>query len=317
MDVRPVGSGPAGTDLTQGAGAANPTQQIGATTQTKVGEAGPTLDAAILSGLSEPDLARLLTILEPQPQNVSQVSALLQAVLTAAAAGDVERALAGVSQIAGLDPLQVEAIRNEPGLEPLRTQVDSLLGRLTTIARLDAQSRIAHATQVIEESGTTRLPDWDAVPQTLFLLASRLLESGGYVNALRAAQVAQVVVDGSHWAPTAGPVPAPGVPEVRESEAGWPAQGAILPALKQSWRSARSRAPRQVARLWRRAPLLVLLVAWLAAGTAGGLILRVQQTVRPGAWPAWISDAGVMVWAVGFLGLVLFGFYMRVRNLRL
>src|SRR5579862_5772671 len=130
MDVRPVGSGSTGTDLTQAVKAAGPAPKISGATSAAGGEVAPALDAAILSALSELDSARLMTVLEPQPQNANQTSELLQAVLTAAAAGDVERALAGVSQLAGLEPLRVEAMRNEPGLEPVRVQVDSLLARL-------------------------------------------------------------------------------------------------------------------------------------------------------------------------------------------
>ena len=74
---------------------------------------------------------------------------------------------------------------------------------------------------------------------------------------------------------------------------------------------------RSIAGLWRRAPLLLLLVAWLAVGTAGGLASLLQRKVWPDAWPSWLNDAGFTLWALGFPALVLFGFYMRVRNVRL
>jgi hypothetical protein len=255
-----------------------------------------------------------MSVLEPQPQNANQTNELLQAVLTAAAAGDVERVLASVTQLARVDPLRVEAMRNQPGLEPVRTQVGSLLARLATIAKLDAQSRTDHATQLIEESRLTALRNWDADPRTLLMVANRLLEAGGYVNAVRAAQVAQLVVDGSHWAPAAGTISPAGAPEVSESEEGRTGHGTALPGLRESWLELCGGAPGRVVRLWRRAPLLVLLVAWLVVGTTGGLIFRVLQALRPGSWSPWISDAGFTVWAVGFLALVLFGFYMRVRK---
>lgn len=313
----PVGGGPARTDLTQAVKAAGPAPKVSGATSVGGGEVAPAFDAAILSALSEPDLARLLMVLEPQPQNANQISELLQAVLTAAAAGDVERALAGVSQLAGLEPLRVEAMRSEQGLEPVRVQLDSLLARLGAIAKLDAQSRIAHATQLIDESRSTALQDWDADPHVLLTIANRLLEAGGYVNAVRASQVAQLVADGSRWAPALGTVSMARTREVSEPEESWLARGALVGALRESWRGLRGRAPQRVFRLWRRAPLLVLLVTWLAAGTAGGLILRIQQAVRPGLWPEWLTDAGFTIWAIGFLVLVLVGFYLRVRNVRL
>lgn len=75
--------------------------------------------------------------------------------------------------------------------------------------------------------------------------------------------------------------------------------------------------PARVAVLWNRAPLLVLLLAWLAIGTAGGLASLMQRAVWPEAWPSWLVDAGFSLWGLGFLALVLFGFYVRVRNVRL
>ena len=75
--------------------------------------------------------------------------------------------------------------------------------------------------------------------------------------------------------------------------------------------------PARVEVLWRRAPLLVLLLAWLAIGTAAGLASLVQRKVWPDAWPPWLADAGFSFWGLGFLALVLFGFYARVRNVRL
>ena len=69
MDVRPVGSGPTGTDVTQGVGAANPAPKVSVATGAGGGGTAPALDAAILSALSEPDLGRLMNILEPQHAN--------------------------------------------------------------------------------------------------------------------------------------------------------------------------------------------------------------------------------------------------------
>jgi len=50
---------------------------------------------------------------------------------------------------------------------------------------------------------------------------------------------------------------------------------------------------------------------------AAGLASLVQRKLWPDAWPSWFVDTGFSVWALGFLALVLFGFYMRVRNVRL
>ena len=320
MDVRPVGGGPAGTDLPK-AGPVARAADVGAASPAGNAQAATPLDAAILSALSEPDLARLMAILEPSqtPQNITRVNELFQAVMAAAAAGDIGRTLDGITQLAGLDPSRAEAIRTETPLEPFRPEVDSLFTRLTNVAKLDAQSRLGHATQIVEGSRLNALPDSDARPGTLLLIASRLLEAGGYVNAVRAGQVAQLAADDAHWAPAAAAVSVPHTPGfLNESEeASGLSRDPIVAALHQSWTIIRSRAPGRMAALWRRAPLLLLLAVWLAAGTVCGLASWVQQRFWPEAWPSWLNDAGFTVWALGFLALVLFGFYMRVRNVRL
>ena len=62
--------------------------------------------------------------------------------------------------------------------------------------------------------------------------------------------------------------------------------------------------------LWRRAPLLLLLLGWLAGGVAGGSLVALLRSDLPPSTVSWFFE----VWALGFLALVGFGFYMRVRN---
>lgn len=320
MDVRPVSSGPAGTGLTQGAGNAGPVAKAPAAATANNAQATAVIDAAILSLLSQPDLARLVAVLEPPQtgQNATRIGEFLQAATMAAAEGDVTRSLQELAEIVRLDPFRAETVRTEPGLEPIRPQVDSLLARLANVARLDAESRVTEAARAVEARGGRPLAEWEARPETLLAIANRLLDAGGHVNSVRATQVAQAVIDAAHWAPAAGTVSmAPSSGGVSESEEARAARSPVLSAFQQSWRILRSRAPGRVAALWQRAPLLVLLLAWLAVGTAGGLTSWVQRGLWPEAWPSWLNDAGFTVWGLGFLALVLFGFYLRVRNVRL
>ena len=316
----PVGSGLSGADLARGAGPVAPAPKISAPSSTASTPASTAVDAALLQALSEPDLARLVAVLEPaqSPPTAARINELVEAVMTAAAAGDVERALQQATQLSALDAARFETIRAEPGLAPIRPQVEALLPRLANVAKLDAESRIAEATQLVEQSRLTALPEWDARPETLLAIANRLLEAGGYVNAVRSAHVAQIVVDGARWAPAATEVTQPGLPGLRSELEVGPilARSPIVSALRESWRIARSRAPGRMGALWKRAPLLVLLLAWLAIGTVGGLASWAQQRVWPDAWSPGLSDAGFTLWALGFPALVLFGFYMRVRSAR-
>ena len=322
MDVRPVGGGLPGSDLTQTAGIAGPGLKVTAAATNSAGaQAATSIDAALLGALSQPDLARLVAVLEPpqSPQAVSQVRQLVEAVVTAAAAGDVERALEQVTRLAALDPMQAEAIRTEPGVEQVRRPLETLLTQLANVAKLDAETRVAQATEAAAGSRTTALPEWDAHPEMLLSIANRLLEAGGYINAVRATHVAQVVIDGTQWAPAPGMVTTPVLAgsSSKSEEVGGPSRSPIVAAFRESWRIVRSRTPGRMAVLWKRAPLLVLLLAWLAVGTLAGLGSWVQERIWPQAWPSWLNDAGFTLWTLGFLALVLFGFYVRVRNIRL
>ncbi|HJT86441.1 MAG TPA: hypothetical protein VJ732_01265, partial [Bryobacteraceae bacterium] len=59
------------------------------------------------------------------------------------------------------------------------------------------------------------------------------------------------------------------------------------------------------------------LLAWLGMGIAGGAASWAVRRWRPDHFSPSLSDAGFELWGIGFLALILFGFYMRVRNVRL
>jgi hypothetical protein len=242
-----------------------------------------------LHGLSEADLAKLIRIVEPPVlQTAAARSAeLFQRAASFAAAGDVTRALAGVAELARLDPRRAESAPSEPAFQKIRTEVDLLLARLRDVARLDAETRIGRAAAATESAALAALDDWDAPPRRLLQVAAHLLEHGGYASSLHAAQLAQSILD-----------QAARVPPARS-----PAGLSAVRALRRSWTSTIER----VRTLWDRAPLLVLLLSWLVLGLTGAAVSALSGISSPGL---------VELWATGFLGLVVFGFYMRVRNIR-
>lgn len=314
-----MGGGPGGADLTRAvASSATP---AAATPASRIAAApsGLANDSAILSALSESDIARLLAIIEP-PQaasSASRVDELLQAAIAATGAGDFARALSDVTQLATLDPLRAEVLLRQPALEPLHAEIESLLARLANAGKLNAETRVAEAARVTESGILTILPEWDARPEALLLIANRLLEAGGPANLVRATQVAQIIVDAAHWAPAAAVVPVPGGTAIAVPERIQPPAGAGISSFRQTWNAGRQHIRARVARWWRRAPLLLLLLAWLAMGIAGGTAAWVHRKIWPDAEPPWLDGAAFELWALGFLALVLFGFYMRVRNVRL
>jgi hypothetical protein len=76
----------------------------------------------------------------------------------------------------------------------------------------------------------------------------------------------------------------------------------------------RQELPPRIQHLWQRAPLLVLLLAWLGMGVGAAVCWLAIKQIWPESWVASLGDFGFEVWGLGFLALVGFGFYARVRK---
>ncbi|HXM44677.1 MAG TPA: hypothetical protein VN924_25795, partial [Bryobacteraceae bacterium] len=238
----------------------------------------------------------------------AQLQNLLQTFLSAAAEGDAIRALSALSEIAALDPSRPDVLRTDPAIAPIRASVDQFLDRQTTVARLDAEGRLEQTA-----SGADRLAGWDMPPATMVLIANRVFDSGGLANYMRAADLAQLAIDGSRWAPAFVSVPADAPKPVRINSLGGPKRPGGMPL--QGIRQATEGIGARLRYLW-RAPLLILLVAWLLLGIAGGFGSMLWHRFRLETWPSFLAAIAFQIWGIGFLGLVVLGFYAHVRKVR-
>jgi hypothetical protein len=303
MDLGAVGPGLAGTDLSRATG--NVPLAALAMRPVAGGNSGALDDsvATLLSdGLSAPDIAKLIDLIErPLPaQETAQLQDLLRTFLSAAAEGDAVRALSALSEIVALDPSRPDVLRADPAIGAIRVSVDQFLDRHTTLARLDAVGRL-EAAQEAGPSAPERLNGWDMRPETMLLIANRIFDSGGLANYVRAAELAQLVIDGSRWAPGLDGLPA-GARELARIKSLTGRQGGVMSARLKS--------------LWVRAPLLILLFAWLLLGVAGGFWSSLWQRFRLETWPGALAAIAFQVWGIGFLALIGYGFYARVRKVR-
>jgi len=71
----------------------------------------------------------------------------------------------------------------------------------------------------------------------------------------------------------------------------------------------------RIKKLWARAPLLVLLLGWLAVGFVAGSIYAILRMYGPSNELEPSVSWGFEIWGVGFLALVGLGFYAKVRDL--
>lgn len=126
-------------------------------------------------------------------------------------------------------------------------------------------------------------------PAMVLALATRMIETHQYPNYLRAAELGNTIVT---WfegpipdVPLSRPVRIERVNEIRANR------------IASTW-------PATFAKLWRRAPLLVLLGGWLLIGIAGALLVRGE------------SSPLFTTWALGFPALIVLQFLLTLRGFR-
>jgi hypothetical protein len=121
------------------------------------------------------------------------------------------------------------------------------------------------------------------------------------------AALAQIVIDGTSWVPAVGDIdlaaPELALPEAHDSAAPLPS----------------ANVPRSLVRLgalWLRAPLPILFFAWLLIGLGGLVCSLLWRALAHETWPDQLFGIGSDLWGIGFLVLVLLGFYARMRQVR-
>lgn len=303
MNVSPAG--PGSTDLWASLALAG-IQQPTAVRQASSASAVPTEDqvAALLQLLAMPEISDLILNIEQRlpEQDPASRQDLLQSAASALAAGDTELALAGVKELVIRSPRQAETIANEPEFQTIRQDIANLLRTVVAETRIQAEQKVATAGQAIAAGGVKKLPGSDVELVTVLSLATRFLETGRLADYWRASELAQVVIGHYGWAPT---MAGTGLPEPRRAVTAERSIGVRihlwLVRLKQ---------------LWRRAPLLVLLLGWLAVGIFGGACSALLRKFQPDVFDPSIAAIGFSIWGLGFLALVGFGFYMRIRSVR-
>jgi hypothetical protein len=275
--------------------------------------------AALLQDLSAADISRLIGLLGGRLplQDSAPLQNLLHTFSSAAAAGDATRAVDALSQIVALDPARADLLRTSPVIEPVRASVDQYLDRHTMLVKLDAQGRLEQASQQAVPSASEKLSGWEMKPATIVTIANRIFDAGGLPNYVRAAELAQVVIDGSRWAPAVISLPptAANPAPVQLLDAGARLRKMVGQAGSEGLPGGQINEI--LRRLWLRAPLLIVLLAWLLLGITAGVGSLLWRQWWLETWPASLVAVAFQIWGIGFLALVAFGFYARVRKVRL
>ena len=281
--------------------------------------------AALINEIAQADMPKLAAILEPgrSSEVAAHLNDLTHDTTLALMQSDRVRAVANLNEIAAIDPHTLAVLEPEKVLEPIRAEVDHLLTRLTTVAKMDAEGWLAHADDAIETPGHASVRDWQTKPETLLHVAHRLFDSGGYDNYIHSADLAKTILNGwpleyspfaPQYAQTFGPKAAAAADRLEELEL-QPKRPSLATAHK-TWTALRISTSPRLRNLWQRAPLLVLLLSWFGIGVVAAPTAVLLRTLAPESWPASLIDFGFETWGIGFLALVCFGFYARIREIR-
>jgi hypothetical protein len=233
--------------------------------------------ATSLQLLSTPEIHHLLSTIDTQRFSHEAVA------VPAVTGHDMPHALASLSEFVTRHPEHANELLTSPALAPIRSEVTQLLHHITEVARTEAVRSVSNATAVVDAAKHSQqiAPQMDG-PAAL-AVAERLIESGQLANYYRAADLGLVVI---------------GAYSPRDR----------TPEKKVRVAVVHRRVAAMIRALWRRAPLLVLLLGWLAVGVAGALIAMLK------VFSASSVQAGFELWGVGVLGLVVFQFYVTTRN---
>jgi hypothetical protein len=269
-------------------------------------------DLEELREIAPADLAKLSPILRFSESIAAYAPAdpaLREAVL-AVEEGRFEQAIGFLASAITRDPSSADGLRERPEFAPIRANLDQLLNRVTQVSRIRAESDLARIEHSFDQAGWPKLPQWETRPEVLVGLARQFFDAGGYANYVRSAELAQTILQSAYWEAFI-PQPPPLSP-AQQALIDNDLETALSPAPP-LWKTLSEEAPVVLRVLWQRAPLLVLFFAWLTIGSAAGMVYALIRVFSSAPSLRPFADTGFSLWALGFLGLVVFGFYARVR----
>jgi hypothetical protein len=257
-----------------------------------------------LEQLSSAPIAQLISGIagsHPAPDPAIE-NILLHTVASAIVNANLPVAIATLTELVHRTPERMETLAAEPLLSPMRAQVQSLLIRVTSAAKVEAEVRLATATQAVESAKghSPRPGDWN--PREILPVATHLIESGRYPNILLATNMSQAVIN------YYGGVELPS-PTSLVQRRGRDLQGPAIVIGQAQWAGAVTAIYGEVTellkRMWRQTPSLMLLVMWVMLGVIAAIAAGIEL---------WSFELSMEVWGAGSAGLLGYGTYRKLRE---
>jgi hypothetical protein len=280
-----------------------PTANAPLTSQTN--PESPSLDSdtvgSLLQQLSSAPVALLIAGIEANhpATDPAIVTSLLQTAVTAVLHGDAPAALTALAELVQRSPEHVERLAGESSLSPIRAQVQELLTRVTTAAKLDAEVRLQAATQAVESTSLHGQGKGDWNPKEVVPVAAQLIDSGRHSNILLATDLSQAVINYYGGFEIASPRAALRRQRPASEPASWVPQA--------PWTGAIGTVADLLKSGWQRSPVLLLFLVWVALGLTTAIAAGIEL---------WSVNLSLEVWGAGSAGLLGYGTYKRIRARR-
>lgn len=232
------------------------------------------------------DLA-LLRSWDTEPARFA-AAAEYQLAQNAAQSGDRSSALQHLEQAILAHPAQAAAALSDPAFDSIKYPVHDLVARLTGDARVHAESAGADARLALQSAGAAGLSPHLLTARSYLDAAQASLQLGTYtglVQAAYAADLARRIATGE-----------------RSETLSRLRLGGFEPVKRALQRGVRN--------LWRKLPLLAILLGWFLAGVLAAVVSLLFET--GGAFRASLFPG----WALGLLTLVVVGFVRSILRLR-
>ena len=268
--------------------------------------------ATILQGLAMPQISDLFGLIEQARlgQDPMLLQGLLRTAIVATVTQDLPSAIGAITKLITLNPERgAQMVNEEAALTPIRGEIRNLLQHLALGAKAEAERTFAAASQVIETAVPLDAQSLNFDPQYVLVIAQQLIETGQPINFVRAAELGQVII--AIYQTPVIEINTSGVLKKQPFERQTKVADAFV-SLLQNWLQPR-RALQRMKAVWRRGPLLVLLVGWLCVGLLSGVVYYLFWH-HPGQAP--VNQVALEIWSVGFLALVIFQFIAATRRVK-
>ncbi len=297
------------------------------------------ITSLMLSEVAPSDVIELTKLLNPilDPSGRELLDVLFKRAIEAVLSGNPERAVGYLADYATRNPDGAQTLSSRPELAPIRNQIDSMVSRMTVVAKMTAEEQLSRAEWWVTQNPKP-LSNWNTNPVVILKVAQRVFEAGGYANYSRAIELARTAMadvpetaratqvmaasaSAGYGAPAgkSSNLLASAIPEASTAGRGYSKTslatlGPPARELAENLRVFQKIGRDAFEQMWEHAPLLLVLMMWSCLSACTGCIFALATRISPDQLLANAGRGVLDVWFFGVFALVGLGLYRRIRK---